>query len=64
MVGHDRLAPWSSLLGSLETTIGREAPGGGGGAGTPGGPYVVTITGTSSNPANPPQTVQFPFTTN
>ena len=43
---------------------GTPQPGGGGGAGTPGGPYVVTITGTSSNSANPPQTVQLPFTTN
>ena len=49
------------------TTVGgggTPQPGGGGGAGTPGGPYVVTITGTSSNSANPPQTVQLPFTTN
>jgi hypothetical protein len=38
--------------------------GGVGGTGTPGGPYLVTITGTSSNPANPPQTVQLPFTAN
>jgi PKD repeat protein len=47
---------------------GGTSSGGGGGSPsqnlTPAGPYVVTITGTSSNPANPPQVVQLPFTVN
>jgi len=48
---------------------GTSSGGGGGGgspsqSGTPAGPYVVTITGASSNPANPPQVVQLPFTVN
>jgi len=32
--------------------------------GTPAGVYAITVTGTSSNPANPAQAVQLPFTVN
>jgi hypothetical protein len=32
--------------------------------GTPAGAYTLTVTGASSNPANPPQAVQLPFTVN
>ena len=53
------------LLAALAVGLiscGGGASGGATSSGTPSGTYTLTITGTSSNPANPPQTVQFTFT--
>lgn len=57
-----------SCAGGTTAGAGGASQTGGGGAAsqtsTPAGQYVMSITGTSSNPANPPQSMQLPFSVN